>query len=81
MQRLTVFSIERETDITYKSLIHNFDPSRLWKVAYRKDNGGGGVAWANGDDELSAFINFKNAKLNSEESIKDKFEVVLGTEQ
>ena len=77
MQRLTVFSIEREADNNIM-----YDKSRkYWNIAYRKDSGGGGLAWAHGEDELSAFVNFRNMKLNSEESIKDRFEVILGTEQ
>ena len=80
MEKITVYKIERETDSAYRYSIHNFDEYRLWKVMYRKDEKAGGVAWAGGVDEMAAFLNFKNAKLNSETSVKDKFEIVLGEE-
>lgn len=37
--------------------------------------GGGGVSWAEGDDELDAFIKFKR-----DSYLADKFDIVLGGE-
>ena len=80
MQTLTVYKIERETDPAWKYTIDMFEERTLWKVFYKRGEKSGGVAWADGTDELSAFANFKKARLNSDTVIEDKFIVKLGSE-
>jgi hypothetical protein len=81
MTKLTVYRIERETDPAYKYSIQQFADRILWKVFYNKDEKVGGIAWADGKDELDAYMNFRKVRLNSETVITDKYEIELGGEE
>ena len=80
MQTLTVYRIERETDPSYSHYLDQYRRRNLWKIFYKKNDKVGGVSWVEGGDEMAAFANFKNNKLNDKETVKDRFIVELGGE-